>query len=71
MTERNNSIFTQEQLVRQETRTVHEESKKEYSKMTKTKTFLDGLTNTEFTALKNESMTKQNVSKTCQGLKMN
>lgn len=62
MAETNNLTFTQEQLVRQKNRTVYDESKKDYSEITKSSTFQSELMNTEITLLKNESVTKQNVS---------
>ena len=63
MSNTNNHNFTLEQLVQQKnTRSVFEESKKKYSKMTKSKTFQVEQTSTDFTTSANESVTMQNLS---------
>ena len=63
MSETNNHSFTPEQLAQQKkTRTVYDESKKKYSKMTKSKTFQVGQPVTDSTTSTNESVTMQNLS---------
>lgn len=63
MSNTNNHNFTLEQLVQQKnTRSVFEESKKKYSKMTKSKTFQVEQPSTDFTTSANESVTMQNLS---------
>lgn len=63
MSNTNNHNFTIEQLAQQKkTRTVYEESKKKYSKMTKSKTFQVEQPSTDFTTSANESVTMQNLS---------
>ena len=53
--------FTQEQLLEKPKRTVYEESKKKYSKITKDKIFQYKLANTVCKCLVNESATIQNL----------
>ena len=63
MSNTNNHNFTLEQLVQQKnTRSVFEESKKKYSKMTKSKTFQVEQPSTDSTTSANESVTMQNLS---------
>ena len=50
----NIQIFTQEQLLEKPKRTVYEESKKKYSKITKNKIFQYKLANTVYQCLVNE-----------------
>ena len=57
----NIQIFTQEQLLEKPKRTVYEESKKKYSKITKNKIFQYKLANTVYQCLVNESATIQNL----------
>ena len=65
MAEKSNYIFTEEQLFQQKTRTVYEEGRKKYSEMTKNRIFQDKNINAEFTDLKNEPVTMQNLSINC------
>ena len=65
MAETSNHIFTEDQLSQQKARTVYEEGKKKYSEMTKNKIFQERYINTEFTDLKNEPVTMQNLSRNC------
>lgn len=63
MSNTNNHNFTIEQLAQQKkARTVYEESKKKYSKMTKSKTFQVEQPSTDSTTSANESVTMQNLS---------
>ena len=63
MSKTNNHSFTLEQLAQQKkTRTVYDESKKNYSKMTKSKTFQVEQPNTDSTTSTNESVTMQNLT---------
>ena len=59
--EENIQNSTREQLVRQPKRTVYEQSKKKYSKITKDKIFQYKLANTMYQCLVNESATIQNL----------
>ena len=59
--EENIQNFTREQLLEKPKRTVYEESKKKYSKITKDKIFQYQLANTVYQCLLNESATKQNL----------
>ena len=59
--EENIQNFTREQLLEKPKRTVYEESKKKYSKITKDKIFQYQLANTMYQCLVNESATKQNL----------
>ena len=59
--EENVQNFTREQLLEQPKRTVYEQSKKKYSKITRDKTFQYKLANTVCQCLVNESATIQNL----------
>ena len=59
--EENIQNFTREQLLEQPKRTVYEQSKKKYSKITKDKIFQYKLANTMCQCLVNESATIQNL----------